>query len=238
MREEDFRNSTFMKCVDIATGLFYGSLMCNYYTNEFATYNNTQNSIGYEVYDPLEYGEEIIITAPIPTYQDYVERLGDNVLNSLEVPTIHNVNRVRDVELTRRNVLHLLESVEFKHIEWIMLAGRVSLHEQEKYDVKWKDTYDLWCCSSENETINGDGKARYLTIELEEYTGELKAYSDNASKPWLCKTVKNINSQSAVFDETSLVLPPSEIINFFDLRLNVSDLSWKNQKKRKSDNMQ
>ena len=233
MREEDFRNSTFMKCVDIATGLFYGSLMCNYYTNEFATYNNTQNSIGYEVYDPLEYGEEIIITAPIPTYQDYVERLGDNVLNSLEVPTIHNVNWVHDVELTRRNVLHLLESVEFKHIEWIMLAGRVSLHEQEKYDVKWKDTYDLWCCSSENETINGDGKARYLTIELEEYTGELKVYSDNASKPWLCKTVKNINSQSAVFDETSLVLPPSEIINFFDLRLNVSDLSWENQKKEK-----
>ena len=34
-----------------------GSLMCNYFTNEFATYNNYQNSIGYEVYDPIEYGE-------------------------------------------------------------------------------------------------------------------------------------------------------------------------------------
>lgn len=43
MREEDFHDSVYMKCVDIATGLYYGSLMCNYYTNQFATYNNNQN---------------------------------------------------------------------------------------------------------------------------------------------------------------------------------------------------
>lgn len=233
MREEDFRNSVFMKCVDIATGLFYGSLMCNYYTNEFATYNNIQNSIGYEVYDPLEYGEAVIITAPIPTYQDLVERLGDYVINLLEVPAIHDVQWVRDVELTRRNVLRLFETIEFKHNEWVMLAGRISLHEEDKHDSRWKDTYDLWCCSSEIETINDDGKARYLTIELEEYSGELKAYADNPIKPWLCKAVKNINSQSEIFDETSLILPPSEIIDFFALKLNVSDLSWENQDKEK-----
>lgn len=76
IREEDFHHSVYMKGVDIATGLYYGSLMCNYYTNQFATYNNIQNSIGYEVYDPLKYGEDVIITAPIPTYQDFIERLG------------------------------------------------------------------------------------------------------------------------------------------------------------------
>ena len=45
MREKDFIHSVYMKCVDIATGLYYGSLMCNHYTNQFATYNNYQNSI-------------------------------------------------------------------------------------------------------------------------------------------------------------------------------------------------
>lgn len=74
--EEEFQNSIFMKCVDVATGIYYGSLMCNYFTNKFATYNNYQNSIGYEVYDPIEYGEDVYIATPVPTYQDCIEKLG------------------------------------------------------------------------------------------------------------------------------------------------------------------
>ena len=72
-----------------------------------------------------------------------------------------------------------------------------------------------------------------MTIELEDYLGELKAYPKNTLKPWLCKSVKNINGQSNVFDETSLVLPPSEIVSFFNLKLNVSDISWETQNKEK-----
>lgn len=233
MREEDFNHSVYMKCVDIATGLYYGSLMCNHYTNQFATYNNNQNSIGYEVYDPLEYGEEVIITAPIPTYQADIERLGDYVINSLEQPVPRDIHWVRDVSLTRRNVLHLIETVKVKKQEWVLLAGRVSLHEEDKHDTRWRDTYDIWCCSSEKETINDDGNARYLTIELEEYFGELKAYPEIEYKPWLCKSIKNIASQSDIFDETSLVLPSAEIIKYFNLQLNVSDLSWETQEKEK-----
>lgn len=233
MREEDFLHSVYMKCVDIATGLYYGSLMCNHYTNQFATYNNNQNNIGYEVYDPLEYGEDVIITAPIPTYQDYIERLGDYVINTLEQPLHRDIHWAKDVELTRRNVLHLIETNKVKKQEWVLLAGRVSLHEEGKYDTRWRDTYDIWCCSSEKETISDDGNARYLTIELEEYFGELKAYPENEKKPWLCKSIKNIASQSEIFEETSLVLPPSEIIRYFNLELNVSDLSWETQDKEK-----
>lgn len=233
IREEDFIHSVYMKCVDIATGLYYGSLMCNHYTNQFATYNNYQNSIGYEVYDPLEYGEDVIITAPIPTFQDYIERLGDYIINALEQPIPRDISWVKDIELTRRNILHLMETVKVKKQEWVLIAGRISLHEEEKHDTKWRDTYDIWCCSSDKETIDNDSNARYLTIELEEYLGELKAYPENDEKPWLCKSVQNIASQSDIFEETSLVLPPSEIINFFDLELNVSDLSWETQAKEK-----
>lgn len=195
MREVDFNHSVYMKCVDIATGLYYGSLMCNHYTDQFATYNNRQNNIGYEVYDPLEYGEDVIITAPIPTYQDYIERLGDYVIGSLEQPLHRDIYWVKDVELTRRNILHLIKTVKVGKQEWVLLAGRVSLYKEDMYDIKWKDTYDIWCCTSEKETIYDDGNARYLTIELEEYLDELKIYPENENKPWLCKSIKNITSQ-------------------------------------------
>lgn len=40
--------------------------MCNYFLDNFATYNNDQDSIGYEVYDPIEYGEKLNIKSPLP----------------------------------------------------------------------------------------------------------------------------------------------------------------------------
>ena len=233
MAEKDFINSTYMKCIDISTDLYYGSLMCNYYTNEFTTYNNTQNSIGYEVYDPLKYGENTIITSPIPTHQSFIEILGDYLISALEMPSPRDTNWVTNVELTRRNVLHLLEPIEFKHQDWIVLACRIYIHEDENFNSLWTDAYNLWCCTSENVTINDDGNARYLTIELEDYLGNLNAYQDNTINPWLCKSIQNISSTSNILDETSLVLPPSEIISYFNLSVNISDLSWENQKKEK-----
>lgn len=228
MQEEDFHNSVYMKCVDIATDQYYGSLMCNYFTSEFSTYNNFQDSIGYEVYDPIEYGEEVIITSPIPTYQNFIEKLGDSVRNHIEVPMEKNLDWVTDVSLTRKNVLSLLDAVEAKNVEWVMIAGRVSLKEKDRYDTKWQDTYILWCCTSASETIKDDGNAKYLTIELEDYFGSLVDYRKHSIKPWLCKNVKNIAFGLDVFDNTSLVLPPAELITFFDLRINVSDVSWIN----------
>ena len=229
MREEDFINSILMKCVDVATGYYYGSLMCNYYTNEFATYNNWQESIGYETYDPIEYGEDIYIATPIPTYQDFIEKLGNVIVNRIEFPEKRDQQWVRNAVITRKNLLSLIEPVEVKGIEWVLIAGRISIHDEARR----KDTYDIWCCTSEEETILDDGGARYLTIELDEYSENLDDYSKCTLKPWLCKNVRSINSRSDVFDETSLVLPPAELITYFQLKPVYADMTWINSNDEK-----
>lgn len=109
--------------------------------------------------------------------------MGDYVIGSLEQPLHRDIYWVKDVELTRRNILHLIKTVKVGKQEWVLLAGRVSLYKEDMYDIKWKDTYDIWCCTSEKETIYDDGNARYLTIELEEYLDELKIYPENENKP-------------------------------------------------------
>lgn len=220
-------NSTYMKCIDIATGLFYGSLMCNYYTDQFSTYNSYQDCIGFEVYDPLKYGEKIVLTSPVPTYQNFVESLGDEVVNSIIIPATRDLEWVRNVELTRENVLALLKPIKQREYEWVMLAGSIFIGNGHKYYEKWADTYSVWCCTSDSETISDDGSARYLTIELDEYADNIRRYSRIEKKPWLCKRVSNIYGQSNVFDLTALVLPPAELIRFFELEYNVSDCSWK-----------
>lgn len=224
----EFQDSIFLKCFDISVGIYYGSLMCNYFINEFATYNNTQNNIGYEVYDPIKYDEDIYIATPISLYQDYVEKLGDRVLEQVFIPKEKDVIWVRDVDLTRENLLSILQPIEIDGIEWILLAGRISFHEEYKHETRWKDTYDIWCCTSQKETIYDDGNARYLTIELEKYKGNLLDYIKCDSKPWLCKDVYNINYHSEIFEHTNLVLPPAELIRYFQLVPEKSDMSWRN----------
>lgn len=226
--EENFINSIFMKCVDIATGYYYGSLMCNYYTNEFATYNNWQENIGYEVYDPIEYGENMYITTPIPTYQDFIEKLGDTIVNRVELPEKKDQLWVKNATITRKNLLSLIEPVKAKGFEWVLIAGRISIHDDTKSETRWKDTYDIWCCTSKKETIRDDGGARYLTIELDDYSGNIDNYVECTLKPWLCKDVKSINYRSDIFDDTSLVLPPAELIKYFQLKPVYADMSWIN----------
>lgn len=219
-------NSLYMKCVSVAIGLFYGSLMCNYYTDQFVTYNSQQNGIGYEVYDPLKYGEEIHLASPIPVYQSFVEELDDITLQHIEIPEQKDESWSKDVELTRRNLISLLSPLNINGETWFLLAGRVSMHEDNKDDTMWKDTYDIWCCTSEKETIQNDGHARYLTIELREYQGNLSSYQNCEETPWLCKDVNNLSDNLNVLDSTNLVLPPAEIIDALKLSVDLSDLSW------------
>lgn len=100
------------------------------------------------------------------------------------------------------------------------------MHEDNKDDTVWKDTYDIWCCTSEKETIQNDGHARYLTIELREYQGNLSSYQNCEETPWLCKDVNNLSDNLNVLDSTNLVLPPAEIIDALKLSVDLSDLSW------------
>ena len=166
------------------------------------------------------------IATPVPTYQDYIEKLGDLVINRIELPTKKDIIWVKDASMTRKNLLTLFQPVEIKGIEWVLLAGRVSLHEDSKRETRWKDTYDIWCCTSQKETICENGRARYLTIELDDYAGNLDDYEKCDLKPWLCKNVKDINYHSEIFDTTSLVLPPAELISYFQLVPVYANMSW------------
>lgn len=225
--EQEFGFSIFRKCTCIAIDIFYGSLMCNYYTKEFATFNNTPNTIGYEIYDPLEYQEKMNIRSPLSIYQPQIEQMGDEILNAMDYSVEKDERWWRDLELTKRNLLQVLQPIKCNGQEWVLLAGRVFVHENAQPD-KWKDTYDIFCCTSAEETIKADGNARYLTIELDEYNGNLSEYEKCAHRPWLCKSVPTISYSSQFFEDVILYLPPASIISVLDLKLNLEEMSWQN----------
>ena len=225
--ERDFSASIFRKCTCIAIDLYYGSLMCNYYTRYFATYNNTQDSIGYEVYDPLEYGVSLRVSSPLSIYQPSVEKMGNLLLNKLDLSRTKDEQWWKDLNHTKSNVLAFMSPIVFGGFEWVMIAGRVSVQDSlEK--LHWKETYDWFCCTSSEETLKEDGEERYLTIELKDYGGNIFEYASCGYKPWLCKSVPTIAYDSGVFEDTMLVLPPAQIIQMLQLTANLKEMSWMN----------
>lgn len=230
--EHTFKNSLFMKCFKLGTDLFYGSLMCNYFSNTFATYNGFQNNIGYEVYDPFEYTEEFSITAPVPNYSSDLESMGDIIMNRLVIPEIKDSVWCKNLELTRNNILSLLQPITYHGVEWVMIGGCIKSQDRMESGKKWEDYYSLWCCTSDCETITEDGP-RFLTIELDEYSGCLEEYKNFHSKPWLCKSIISLSRDLRIMDDTRIALPPSDLISFFDLHVNIADLSWLNKNDEK-----
>lgn len=223
----NFNKSLLRKLTVISQDLFYGSLMCNYYTDEFSSYDDLEELIGYAVYNPLQYEPSQNITAPIPTYVNQIEKLQDKALNSIDCSMEKDESWVKNSILTKENVLSLItRSVWHGKYEWKVLATRVFLNDSSDTYNSWQDNYNISCCTSNEITINGDEEDRELTIEHRNYYGLLENYKDDSPEPDLCMYVKQISSYTELLDETNLLLPPAELIKDLNLKPNYQYLSW------------
>ena len=227
----NFNNSILRKLTVISQDIFYGSLMCNYFTDDFSSFNDPEDFIGYKVYYPLKYEPSQNITAPIPTYNEQIERLQDKALNNFDYSMDKNENWVKDAKLTKKNVLSLISTpIGHGKNEWILLGAQISLKDSQKDTNSWKDNYDISCCTSGRITITGDENDRYLTIEHRDYYGLLEDYCCNASEPELCMTVRQVSAYNELLDETYLLLPPAKLIIDLNLKPDYQNLTWVNAK--------
>lgn len=235
MKEEryiygELASSLIRKCFDIANDMVLGSFMCNYYSNQFGTYNNKQDCLGYEVYDPLEYEELFPVATPLPNYSSDIEILNDIVAARVEIPLVRDTAWVKDIELTRKNLAALQLPISYQNHEWIMIAGRINWRESdEHHNTQWEDTYLLWCCTSAETSLVGDGNERYLTIELEDYISAIGKYAQSMDNPHLCKSIPSLGSSDFdMLDESGLILPPAELVRNLSLTINTKNMTLVN----------
>lgn len=227
----NFNDSLLRKLTVISQDIFYGSLMCNYFTDDFSSFDDPEDFIGYKVYYPLKYEPSQNITAPIPTYNEQIEKLQVKALNNIDYSMNKNEVWVKDAKLTKKNILSLITTpIEHGKNEWIMLGAQISLKDSRKDTNSWQDKYDISCCTSGRITITGDENDRYLTIEHRDYYGLLEDYCCNASEPELCMTVRQVSAYNELLDETNLLLPPAKLIIDLNLKPDYQNLSWVNDK--------
>ena len=220
--EQAFLNSVFRKVADIAVDRFYGSIMCSHYTDGFRTYNNTQNSIGYEVYDPLEFDdEEERLATPVPTYSSEIEQIGNCSLSHIRTEAVYDEAWSKDAEKSINNIKLLLEPVSFHGRQWVLLNASIRLSEPGH-----TETYDIRCCTNPDVHLQGVYEDRYLTIELSEWKQLHEEYRYCKDRPWLSKSVPSIMGTKDWFDETNLVFPPARIVSELKLSYSIPDMAW------------
>lgn len=224
--EEEFKNSVYMKCIDISIGLFYGSIMCNYYTDQFATYNNARQSIGFEEYDPFEYDEEDNLAASIPKFDGDIEQMGDEIVNRLYSPEIKDEEWCSNAEQTQENLLKILQPVKLKEVQWVILSCRVAMHGIGGKE--WKENYDLFCCTRNEISLAKTPEPRYLTIEVKEYQGSIDDYHTTKLSS-TCRQLPSFRSASDVLNSATMLLPPADIVNFLKLKFSRKDTAWLNE---------
>ena len=119
-------------------------------------------------------------------FQTEIEKMCDILLQRIDETAIKDEKWWKDLDITKKNLLNVLQPIQFDGYEWVLLSADISLHEPQK-DYDWKDTYNIYSCSSKEEELKGDGNERCLTIETDYYYGNLLEYKSCKEKPWLCK---------------------------------------------------
>ena len=147
-------------------------------------------------------------------------------LQHIEIPRTKRRILVKRCGTNEKKSHQPAKSAQHNGETWFLLSGEFLCTKTTKTIPCGKTHMDIWCCTSEKKTIQNDGHARYLTIELREYQGNLSSYQNCEETPWLCKDVNNLSDNLNVLDSTNLVLPPAEIIDALKLSVDLSDLSW------------
>lgn len=220
--EHSFLNSVFRKVIDIAVDKFYGSMMCNYYTDTFALYNNNQNSIGYEVYDPIEFDdEEDNLASPVPTYSSKIWQLGSMLLSQIQEEDSYDETWSKNAERSIEIIKLLLNPITCRGKQWVLLNASIRLSKDDH-----TETYDIRCCTKGDEHLEGVYEDRYLTIELNDWTDPIECYHNCLDRPWLCKTIPAIKGNKGWFDDTNLAFPPAEMISELNLNYSIPRMAW------------
>lgn len=230
--ENDYLTSVMRKCVKISADLLLGSLMCNYYQNEFESFNGYSGSIGYQPYNPLEYDEEISLCSPLSVYNATIEKMGNEVVKNIESPEEKDEKWWNDLEITKVNIENLLRPVNVGGSEWVLIAGRIALKDSKEKE-SWKEVYIIRVADSKVATILGDDNDRHLTIELEDYKGNINEYINCQENKEFCREISTISYNSDIFEDTRLVFPPIKLIEKLSLNLNIEDMSWINTRGEK-----
>lgn len=224
-----FSDSMLKKCLLIAQDLMLGSLMCNYYINNFSIYGDNK-TFGYALYEPFNFAEqEFNILSPVSLYSESIDRLNNKIIKKLNLYDERDYNWFINSELSLDNIKKALEPIIYRKEEWSLIGADIHMYVSDEYHTNvFIETYDISISVNSKKKLVGDRNSRDLTIDREECIGCPENYIN--SNYFTNTIIKSINYNSKDFKNTYLSFPPTDIIKILNLKYDAKYSTWINGK--------
>lgn len=224
---EELNKGVVYKLLDLSFSKIAGSISCNYYTNSFQIYDYNK---GYQQNYFDVYQEKHQVFYPISVYSETIENLDNKLAKRLQEPEIKDINWANDYSISMQNIFEIIKPIKYKNEEWIPIYGSIRFSERadNEYGFKWNDNYIFNMAVDEKyNLISSPDDDRKYTIETETYNGNInEVYNRNYSQT---TSLNNSSDCKEEFLSTDFNIPPTSIINYYNLCYCNSTSSWNNQ---------
>lgn len=227
---EYFSDTLACKIITLSRYVLEGTLMCNYYTDEFCLHKNTfENKVGYGVYNPYEYEDSFTLNYvhPYSVFNPLADKLDEKLENTISQTLKKENGWEDDVNDIKTNLFNLIKPIKLKNESWILLSASLRYIHRNERDYDWMDTYLINSTYDSNRQLTGIDD-RYITIEQNKYNDSILDYVSHSINE--CSIMNPIKYNSEDFPENSIVLPPANLIRQLDLRYRPNDSSWIDKK--------
>lgn len=222
-----FGDSILRKILLISQDILLGSLMCNYFTNEISVYNDDR-TFGYNVFEPIDLNEEEYrICSPVSIYCEKIDELNNEIVKRLDLYGKRDDTWYRDKDVSIGNIKKLMIPVINEKGEWTLISADIHRFVTDKDNGHlYTETYDYNIGIDSERSIASDRNPKELTINNNEYIGNIKSYKTHDYKRTM--KIRNIEYNSQDFKETYLNLPPTIILSELNLHYNRMYSTWDN----------
>ncbi len=225
---ENFSNTFIARIFLLAENIAFGSVISNYYENDLISYNDGTDFVGYKPHNPIQYDfEKFNFNALLPAFNNLSDYLDRKVVSK-----VNNGDRNKiwamDMELSKKNILKLLEPIIKKDYQWKPIVLYFSLSNFSIDSVKWDEHYNFYINLSDKDHIIGDSSDRYLSIECPSYEGNLYDYQEMSKEKYRCCSLYTLASRLKYLKENTVILPPAKLVKDLSLEFRTDINAWVN----------
>lgn len=218
-----FSDSIRKKILLLTQDRLLGSLMCNYYVNNFIIYDDEKN-IGYTNYKYRHYDDEekIYLNSPICPFNELVDRLNMKLCVNIGINKHFNYNWFKSVSNSIESCSKMTKPIKYNGEYWSLIGGQAHIFIADTVNA----FYSCYMAFNPSKLLSNNRDARYKTIENKKYYGPIDEYIK-------CIDDKNIEIPDFDYDSKDIKsccvsFPSPKIIKELNLKFNFLTSSWDN----------
>ena len=219
-----FSDSIRKKLLLLTQDKLLGSLMSNYYINNFIIYDDEKN-IGYSNYRYNYYDddEKIYLNAPICPFNELVDRLNMKLCDNIGLNKHFNYNWFKSVNNSVESCCKMTKPIKYDGEYWSLIGGQAHIFIADAVNA----FYSCYMAFNPSDLLSNNHDARYKTIENKKYYGPVDEYikciyDKNMEIPDFDYDSKDIKSSCVSF-------PSPKLVKELNLSFNFLTSSWNNE---------